>query len=76
MRTFVKDAGKMGWALRAFQVFQQLPKHVAETCNRIDRHTITGAVQHGQGMVGAEDISARVYQVEVAVIVERRAGHR
>ena len=73
--TLVEYAGKMGGAFVAFQLFQKLPEHVAEAGDRADRQAVRGAAQRGKGVEGAEDIGARIDQVEVAVFSDRCGRH-
>jgi hypothetical protein len=71
----VEDARKMRRPLSALEVFQQLEQHVAETRDRPDRQAIGLTRQRGQGMERAEDVGARIDQVEMALVVDWGRGH-
>ena len=71
----IEDAGEMGWAVLALQVFQQLEQHVAKAGHGADRQAVRGACQRGQGMEGAEDVGAGIDQIEMALRVDGSVGH-
>ena len=68
----VEDAGEVGRALVTFQLFEQLPEHVAEASHRADRQAVRRPAERRQGVKGAEDIGARIDQVEMAVFIDGR----
>ena len=71
----VEDAGKMRRPLGPLYFLQQLEQHVAEAGHGADGQAVRRARKRGQGMEGAEDIGARVHQIEVAVLGNGGSGH-
>ena len=56
----IEDDRHMGRLVLALQILHQLPQHVAEALDAADRQPVGLAMERGQGMEGAEDVTRAV----------------
>ena len=68
----IEDHGEMRRRFGAFHVFQQLPQHVAVAGDGAGRQAVGFAGQRRQGVIGTEEITRSVDQVEMIALLERR----